>query len=544
MRIKLLTVLAVATTGCGMGMIGDHADGTIAPDASADVQPFKAAPAALRRLTTTEYHHTIVALFGDDITVPTDLEVDAIANGLEAIGASASTLSPKAVEKLEAAAIAVANQVIDSSRRARLDICTPDNAADAECWASLTTDLGRKIFRRPLDADEVTRFAAIGPLATAALNNDVWQGVGFIVSAMLESPSFLFRVELPEPDPENPSRGRFDSYAMATRLSYFLTHGPPDQTLSDLADGDALTDPATIAAQAARLLASPASTIAIDDFFRDWLRLENLDKMVKDSDVYPVAVEGLGAAMREDIIRTIETIVDGGRGDYRELFTSDIAFASSVLAPVYGVNVTGAAQRIQVPTQQGRKGLLGKPGFLAMFATNERSSPTLRGKFVREAILCEAVAAPPPDVVTTVPEANQNALTMRDRLIEHRTNPTCAACHSLMDPIGLVLESFDGVGTFRTTDHGVELDLSGAIEETTFNALAGLADVLVEDERVTTCASRTMYRYAVGHVESRGEEAAIRAIAKDFEAGRFTVASLMNAVVASDGFRYATMEAQ
>ncbi len=540
-KALITTVLAGTFVGCGVGLIGDHADDSVSPDDVDGPRPFVAAPAQLRRLTVTEYQNSLRLLFGSDIVVPTDLEGDTIINGLEAIGAGSTTLSANAVEKLEIAALDVAGQAVSSTRRARLGVCTPQNAGDAACWTSLTIKLGRKIFRRPLESDEVDRFAAIGPSATNALSGDVWQGVAFIISALLESPSFLFRVELAEPDPDRPTRGRYDSYAMATRLSYFLTHAPPDDTLSALADADELTNPATVKQQAARLIASTGRDIAIDDFFRDWLRLERLDDLTKNRDLFPSTSTELGPAMREDILRSIAAIVGNGSGDYRDLFTSDVAFASAALAPVYGVTVTGDARQIQVPAQQGRKGLLGKPGFLALYATSERSSPTLRGKYVREAILCEAVAAPPPDVETIVPEPNPNAPTMRDRLAEHRTNPTCAACHSMMDPIGLALESFDGIGSYRVSDNGASLDLSGNIEDTAFNGLAGLADVLVEDGRTTNCAARTMYRYATGHVESRNEEATILAIDAEFAAGNYTIKALMEAIASSDGFRYASL---
>ncbi len=541
LRSSFLAVAAVTLVGCGVGVIGDYADDAVTRESADGPRPFVAAPAQLRRLTVTEYQNSLRYLFGNDIVVPTDLEGDTIINGLEAIGAGSTTLSANAVEKLELAALDVGAQATAASRRARLGICTPQNAGDTACWTSLTTTLGRKIFRRPLSSDEVARFAAIGPSATNALASDVWQGVAFIISALLESPSFLFRVELPEADPDDPSRGRYDSYAMATRLSYFLTHAPPDEELSALADEDALTDLATVKAQAGRLLASSGRESALDDFFRDWLRLERLDDLTKNRDIFPATSAELGPAMREDILRSIAAVIGDGDGDYRDLFTSDVAFASAALGQVYGVSVTGDTRQIDVPAGQGRLGLLGKPGFLALYATSERSSPTLRGKFIREAVLCEAVAAPPPDVETVVPEPDADAPTMRDRLASHRTNATCAACHSLMDPIGLALESFDGVGAYRTTDNGATLDLSGNIEEKTFDGLASLAEVIAGDDRTTTCGARTMYRYAVGRVESRNEEATIVAIDAQFAAGNYAVKALMEAIASSDGFRYASL---
>jgi hypothetical protein len=198
---------------------------------------------------------------------------------------------------------------------------------------------------------------------------------------------------------------------------------------------------------------------------------------------------------------------------------------------------------MELPADGVRLGLLGKAGLLALNAHVKETSPTRRGKFVRERVLCQSIPAPPPNVVAVLPEPDPSAATMRERLERHRSDTVCAGCHSRMDPIGLTFENFDAVGAYRETDDGHVLDLSGDLDGASFDGPEALAQMLHDDPEVAACMVRQLYRYATAHVESSGEEIVIRDLAADLPASGYRIDSLLQAIVASDGFRYAAQEA-
>lgn len=527
-----LVALALLSGGC-TGLIGDNSGSS----ANADALGFAPAPAAIRRLTSAEYVNTVRDVFGVEAQANA-LGGDVMKNGLQALGASSATLSSVTVEAAETSAFAIAEAALDGS--ALDSFCTPTDATDVECWNALAADLGRKAFRRPLTTDEVARYSTLGSTSATTLGS-VSEGEVMLIAGLLQSPNFLFRAEVTEVDPNDTSRRRYDAHSLASRLSYFLTNSPPDAQLSALADAGTILEDATLESEARRLAQGAGYRAAIADFFRDWLHLEGLDGLQKDRTTFPGMTDSLGKTMLQDIKTSLAKIFDDGTADYRDIYTSPVAFADASLGVIYGVEVDGTFQQIDVPAEHGRVGLLGKPGFLALYGANTRSSPTLRGKFVRESILCEPVPPPPPDADTTVPEPDATSPTMRDRLTHHREG-TCAACHRLMDPIGLTLESFDGIGAYRTQENGADIDLSGSIGDTEFTGLAGLAQFLHDDDAATICATRTMFRYASGHLETDGEEQSIFELVTKFQAAGYTLPGLMSAIATSPAFRYAAQE--
>jgi hypothetical protein len=232
-------------------------------------------------------------------------------------------------------------------------------------------------------------------------------------------------------------------------------------------------------------------------------------------------------------------------GDFRNLFDTRNTFVNASLAQLYGIpGVNGQnLQAVSLPANGRRLGFLTTAGFLAMNARNTRTSPTIRGKFIDERFLCWEPGDPPANV-------NQNAIdngtsgtwqTMRERLAVHRANPACAGCHDTLDPPGLALEHFDGMGAWRDTDHGRTLDVTGdlgALGAGKFDGATGLASALRQNPRVADCLARQTYRYATGHRETQGEEPVINAIAQNLAGSGFKVRGLVKDLVASDGFRF------
>jgi hypothetical protein len=291
--------------------------------------------------------------------------------------------------------------------------------------------------------------------------------------------------------------------------------------------------------QAERLLADPRARAALDDFHSERLALEELASLEKGAAVFSTVDDSLRSAMRHDVLATIEEFTFGAAPDLRELFTTRVVFVESKLASIYGLPAVSKSTRSELPTSTPRAGLLGKVAFLAANAHTNATSPTLRGKYIRERFLCQSIPAPPPEVVTVLPAVDPNAPTMRDRLKVHASTPSCAGCHRLMDPIGLSLEHFDAIGKYRESDQGHTLDTTGVLDGKSFDGALSLAQLLRDDPRTSDCVARQTYRYAVAHVEGAGEEPAISAMVKQFEQSGYRFTQLLRAVVVSDGFRYA-----
>ncbi|AKF10551.1 Cellulose-binding domain protein [Sandaracinus amylolyticus] len=543
MRLSGLRAMLLVTAGLLAlgGCVGDLGDSRgVGPGGwnggpepiPATTQPVQA---AMRRLTAVQYDATMRALFGDDVQVDAELEADTPVNGFVAIGSARTTISPRAAELYESAALRIAeSELTDPARRGDVVPCTPSGTVDSACAREFVETFGRRAWRRPLAVDEVTRYVAIADQSATVLG-DFYEGLAMATAGLLQSPNFLFRVEIGE---EADGRRRYSSVEMASRLSYLIWNAPPDEALLAAGERGDLVDAELLRAQAERMVAEERSRGALRDFFAELLRLEGLDRLPQDPDEFPAMSATIGAAMRESTLRTIEDhlLVEGG--SYRDLFTTRTTFVNPELAALYGVEAPAEGEWARVELPDGpRAGLLGQASVLALFSHSHASSPTLRGKFVRETLLCQSIPPPPADV-GELPEPSPELPTMRERLQEHRANPACASCHSITDPIGLALENFDAIGSFREQENGATIDPSGELDGTAFADARELGQAMASHPQLTACLVRNLYRYGTGHVETRGEEPTIRDLADAF-AGEPELGALMVELVTSDGFRFA-----
>ena len=487
----------------------------------------------LRLLTASQYRATLKTLFPFADELALDLEPDVALNGLRAIGASTVSLSSKATEMYRAAAqLAVDRAFEDTASGSSFVGC---DVADSSCEQRFIRDFARRAFRRPPSAEESARFDAIYEAGKAKLG-DANRAMKFAATAVLGSPHFIYRVEVGVDDPAAPGKRTLTDIEVASKLAYFLWDAPPDSQLLDVAVAGGLGTSATLRAQAERLLASPAARAGMRTFFDDYLNLSALASVDKDSRRFSNFTPALAAAMREETLRNLESAAEAG--DFRSVFNSGKTFVNGELARFYGIpGISGASfAEATFPASVPRRGLLGNASVLSLYAHASVGSATLRGKFVREALLCEGIPAPPPGVITTLPDSSQ-APTAREKLTIHRTDPTCASCHAKMDPIGLSLENFDAVGAYRATDDGHPIDASGELDGTTFSGPAGLADALAAHPKVPECVSRTVFRYAWGRLETRGDEAFIASMRAGFERGGFRLRQLLLEVVTAPDFR-------
>jgi hypothetical protein len=545
-------ILAAGCTGSVLGTSGGQGPGpgtggTGGSGGNGVVQPppppppvdgFSPAPASLRRLTRAQYLNSVRDLLGQDITLSVELEPDTALSGFVSIGAALTTVSATAAEKFEAAATSIAQQALDPARRGRLVTCAPKAAADEACAKSFVTSFGRRAWRRPLTAEEVARYTTLATQGGSMLG-DFWQGLGYALAGLLQSPNFIYRVEIGTPGVVKGQRV-FDGWELASRLSFTLWNSTPDDALLDAAQAGALTAPGGLRQQAERLLASPRGRTAVRNFFFELYRLDVLDDLEQSPANFPKATRTIGPAMREETLRLLEEVVLAGGGDVRAALDAPFAFVNRELAALYGLPAPAGADFVKTTLPAGglRLGILGNASFLASNAHEATTSPTRRGKFVREVLLCHEIPAPPPDVDASLPpeKPGDAPRTMRERLAGHNA-PGCITCHAKMDPLGLAFENFDALGAHRTQDAGLAIDASGDLDGQRFGNPRELAAVLRAHPDVEACLVRGLYRYAVGHIETPGEEVLITRITAGLGGDRFRAALL--GVIESDGFRVA-----
>jgi hypothetical protein len=529
----ILCAFAVATAAC-VGSIGDGAP----PGATDEGPSGPFAPAGLRLLTPMQYQNSLQDLFGDDLAIP------AVGQWRSSIAAAQGGVSVTAVEEYEIAARDLCAAVFgDPARREALVGCEPAGDAADPCMRSFLETLGRRAFRRALDAEEVDRYAAVAVTATELLG-DPWRGVEHAVLGLLQSPSFLYRVELAEPDPAQPARARYTDHEMATRLSYFVWNTTPDDELLAAADEGALSTEEGLRTQLQRLAASERARAGSVHFFSDLLDLDALLSVQKDTQWLPAFTATLGPAMREQLLRTIDSVVFDGDGDYRSLFDTRSTFVNAELASLYELEGSfgDELEAVTLPESSGRAGLLTLAGLLTMYSGEADTSPTLRGKFVRSVLLCQNIPPPPAGVNTTIPEpAPDELVTTRELLSRHQTDPSCSSCHQFMDPIGLALENFDAIGAWRQQQNGLTIDASGELDGAPFDNAVGLGRELKQHPDLALCLMRSLYRYASGHIEQGFEQQLVAEIADGFTAAGYQVPSAFELVALSSGFRFAAL---
>lgn len=458
----------------------------------------------MRRLTETQYRNAIADVFGPDIRVAGRFEpIVRPVHEMIASGARGSSISPAGLEQFDAMARLIAAQVFDETHRRQFVPCAPkaETARDDACARRVLEPLGRLLFRRPLTAAEAAFHVTLAGKATEATGS-FGKGLELALAAMLVSPDFLYVIERAEPDPAAPGKLRLDDWSRAARLSFMLWNTTPGAALMDAAGKGTLSDPRQFAAIAARMVESPRFESGVRAFFADMLLFEKFDEMAKDPVVYPYFNQDVAQALPEQMLRTITDHLLARDGDYRGLFTTRRTWLNRPLGALYQVPVSRSQGWVpyEFAADSDRAGLLGQAGFLALYSHSGRSSPTLRGKAIRELLMCQPVPNPPGNVNFTAVQdtANMAMPTARIRLNAHSTDPVCAGCHKITDPIGLSLERFDGIGAWRARENEAPIDNAGGMDGLTFAGADGLGRTLAESPDTTMCVASRALEYATG----------------------------------------------
>ena len=431
--------------------------------------------------------------------------------------------------------------------KARILTCQPEGDQDQRaCARTIAERLARKAYRRPVEEGEID--------ALMALYDDAQEDEGFeigvrtVLQGILASPDFIFRLE---EVPEGTGEGtpyRISDLDLASRLSFFLWGGPPDEALIASAEAGELSSPEGMDLQVDRMLADPRSDALGTRFASQWLRLQDLDKVHPDALRYPDFHAGLAEDMKRETAQFFNELVRND-GSFFELLTADYSYMNERLARHYGIpGVNGPAfRRVSYP-EEARRGLLGHGSILTLTSHANRTSPVLRGKWIMEVLLGSPPPPPPPDVPeleATAEAAEGRFLTVRERMEQHRANPSCNSCHRVIDPLGLALENFDVTGAWRIRDAGAEVETAGELYDGTPIADAsGLREALLKrPESLARSFTENLMAYALGRRVEYTDMPAVRVITAHARAEDYGMQSFIKGVVHSPAFQMAKVRA-
>ncbi|MEM9192438.1 MAG: DUF1592 domain-containing protein [Myxococcota bacterium] len=502
-------------------------------DVCQDQLPVGEAP--LRRLTRHQYNNAIRDLLGDGSRpaeqFPADEDVGGFYNNL-------TSVTDLQFEQYLLAAEGVALRA--TARLPELVSCDPRSGAP--CAEAFIRSFGRRAFRRPLTEQEVIELLEV--YRAGELDEGEATGFRMALASMLQSPHFLYHVEF---GTDETSVSQVSDYELASRLSFFLWSSIPDEELLDAAAAGELNHDEQITAQVVRMVFDPRAYETVTSFHTQWLDLDGIENLEKDQTQYPHFTPALRASLRGETERFADYVVRAGDGNFRTLLTGAFTFLDGPAFDHYGVADPGSGapghygyRRVELdPTK--RRGILTQAGLMAMFAHADQTAPVLRGKFIRERILCTSMPEPPNDVDIVVPEVSEGA-TQRERLSAHREIASRASCHQLMDPIGFAFEHYDASGQYRDFEGTSPIDATGELLSTSdadgpFDGALELAERLADSEQVQSCMVDQYYRFALGRGDAEGDTCSRAASFQHFQASGLDLRELILSIARSDAFR-------
>ncbi len=512
---------------------GDSADGDGSggedPPAQANLVP----AGVSRRMSQAELDNTLLDLMGDD-TRPARgfLSEDEFSPYDNDYGLQVA--SRALIESMEVLAIDVANRLIDDPTRRDLVVpCTPVSDDDAACFEQFVRTFGRLALRRPLSDDEVAAYGTLLEFATEdvpGVDNDFYTSVALAISAFIQDPEFLYRIEAGVPTTD-PDVFKLNDYEIATRVAYLFWGSTPDDALITDAEMGRLADPESRADIIDRLLSSPKTNSQLHRYHAMWLGYRAIPHDA-----------ALLEAFNSETTALIDRVVFDDRASYTELFTSPDTYIDGTLAELYGLEAPAGGQG-WVDYGPDRAGILSHGSVLAAFSKFTDTSPTQRGIFISERLRCNEIPLPPPTVMADNPPGDPddpNAC-KEDRYAIHSEIESCAACHNLMDPIGMGLENYDIAGRYRTTDDGkpnCEISGSGDLPGVgTFSGPAALAERLVESGELERCVTEQYLQFALGR-ELEDDDALLDHVVEGFEASDFDFQQMMADLARDEAFGF------
>jgi hypothetical protein len=507
--------------------VDEACDDAIAPDAS------------VRALNRREYANTIRDLF--------ELDAAVIDDAVAAFPPDAIVGFDNHADSLVASDLLVEQQFHAAETvSAGVDVamslpCDPADG-ESECAAAFVDAIGTRAFRRPLAAGETAALIAVYDDARAA-GRDFDTSVRMVIQTLLLSPQFLYRAELGVGDEAGVAE--VDAYELASRLSYFLWASMPDDELFAAAADGTLVTSGDVEREARRMLADPRARETLAEFHRQWLELYRLAQSAKDEAIVP-GFEDIKPVLLAETLSFVDHVMWDGDGRADTLLVSDEVVVNDALAAYYGLPGAYEAGFAPVPATEERFGLLTLGSLLAQTSNTDRTSPTRRGRFVRDQLLCQP-PPPPPDNVPFLPTDVDTDASMRERLAQHVSDPACSGCHLLIDPIGFGLESYDLAGRYRTTENGAAIDASGElagvdVAAAGFVGARELSGLLVEADEYEACVATQVFEFAMGRSPAAEDECTIESLRAAMLEQGGSIPELLVVIATSKAFRQRTME--
>jgi len=493
----------------------------------------------MRRLNKVEYNYTLRDLVGIDLDLADAFPADEIGYGFDNISDLLS-IPPLLMEKyLKAAEKIVEAAWSNEKARGRIMICGPEKKSQVKtCARKIVQAFGLRAFRRPLSASETG--SLVGLVELAVKNDDGFEkGIQLALQAMLVSPHFLFRVEL-DSQPDDPEAVRsLNDYELASRMSYFIWSSMPDDELLGLARKRSLRKRSVIEQQVERMLADRKSQALVKTFAAHWLGVRTMQLVTPDVGTFPDFDEELRDAMCVETELFFEEIM---KKDLSILLfiDSDFTFLNQRLAEHYGIQGVRGEKHQRVALKDRRRGgVLTQGTILTITSDPTRTSPVKRGKWILEQILGSPPPPPPPGSDNFVGESSQEGLTLRARMELHRQNPECAVCHDKMDTIGLGFERFDGIGSFRKTQSGTPIIVTGTFPNgQAFKDVTELKGLLLRHKAdFCRCLTEKMLIFALGRGLEYTDTSLVDEISRELALGGYRFSALVKQIVLSGQFR-------
>jgi hypothetical protein len=541
--LALIASLALGSTGCGSDQApgtqrasNGGQSGTGGSGGGVGVADSGPGRVTLRRLNGREYDNTIRDLVGLDLkpSLTVEFPADEWGDGFDNDG-DVLTTSPLAIEKyLAAAELVVESTFADAAARAKVLPCVIEGATEAECAGSALGEFARRAFRRPIAADELAPYLTLVELAKSK-GDTAELGLRLAFTAVLTAPDFLFLVE---PDPTPSVVRALSDFELASRLSYFIWASMPDEALFQKASTGTLVQPEVIAGEVARMLADAKASAFSEVLTRQWMQTVALDFAEPDATLFPLWKETLRPSMEQELRSFLGPIVSGA-APASDLLTANYTYVNRELAEFYGLpnaaTLTDTFQRVDLDVSR-RGGVLRQGSFLVLTSHPDRNSPTKRGKWILDRLLCSPPEPPPADVPALDPNVPfEGTLRQRMQTLHQEAGAACAGCHAITDPMGFALENYDAIGLWREMDNGYPVDATGTMPITNvpFNGAAELTQAIAADPRFPACVAKQVLTYALGRHTTDLDRVLIDALGVEFAAGGSLLPKLVERIAQS-----------
>jgi Protein of unknown function (DUF1592)/Protein of unknown function (DUF1588)/Protein of unknown function (DUF1595)/Protein of unknown function (DUF1587)/Protein of unknown function (DUF1585) len=485
----------------------------------------KPGPRLLRRLTAEQLDNSVRDLFKNATSPRSDVFNDPQVLGFT--GDAASLLvRDLSSQQLMTYAEEVARWAVTTVGPS----LSPCNQMTADCRSQFIKQFGYRAFRQPPSDETVARYEKL-----FASSPTFEQGLEVTIATMLQSPFFLYRSEMGEPDPKNAGLVRLTPYEVATNIAYLITRSTPDDQLLEAAKNNQLGTTEQIDAHVERLLQDPKNRQTINTFMSEWLETKRVESVLKDAKVFDFP-DSLRADMERETAAFIEDVVFTKKGTIADLFNTDYTFVNAALAKHYGIAGVTSTELVKTPLPHDT-GILAQGSLMAGHAGMTFSSPTLRGKLIRTRFLCEDLPPPPANVNTNIVPPKE-AKTTREIFQSHVDNPACGGCHRMMDPIGFGLENYDVGGRYRTMENGLPVDATGMIHgsEVSFKGMGELNKYLSTNDNVRQCMVRFMSYFAYGATGWADDGCTLDAINAEAQKSNWSIRSVLTAITHAPHF--------